>query len=1145
MAKLKDLLENKSGLIFLNGVVTSSLPPLISCVETVTKSQVVIFVEDYKRGVSLEEDLENLGHKKTYLMPEETLAFFSYTAKSHELMNQKITCLNALLKGDSGIFIIPIREAIKAILPKSIFLKHKINLKVGMVKELETLKQALVIAGYEPVGRIEGQGQFSFRGDIIEVFSPEFEWPHRIEFFDCEIDSMRTFDLETYRSVTPVDELSIVPSSLMVFDDACGEKAIKGLNEAFEESCQGVTDQVQLEKLNRKKEIMIESIKTRNNGQLLQGYQSCFYEEKHTLLDYLKKNSVIIFNELPKLKEQVKTYKEEVDADLVHLWNRGEYIFKTPNLHSSFEEFFSRCGGYRNLIVSPFSKTKKVEGVLVGEIQLNARQPIDFKGDMNSFKNTMISLLKNGYRIDLFLSTENKIQGIKDFFREHNMESDCICLHVGTLREGWEFPSEKWMALGEYHIYGNAPKVRKKQFIKESKPIKGFSNIETGDFVVHEDHGIGKFLGIYPLEIEGVKREYFKIKYLGEDVLYIPIEHMQHIQKYIGGGGVQPKINGLGGTEWIRKKEKVQKAIENMAKELFELAALRQSKKGHAFGKDTPWQVEFEERFQYEETEGQLRAIEEIKKDMESEAPMDRLLCGDVGYGKTEVIMRAAFKCIADGKQAAILVPTTILAKQHYDNFLKRFQGFPIEIELLSRYRSKKQEDEIIEKLKRGQIDLVIGTHKLLSNHVAFKDLGLVVIDEEQRFGVKHKEKLKTLRTEVDIISLSATPIPRTLNLAMTGIKPISVIDTPVPNRYEVQTFVVEEDTALIRDVVLKELERGGQCFVVKNVVRGLEKTATELQSLIPEGKIVYAHGQMPEKKIEGIMTDFVEGGSDVLVATTIIENGIDIPNANTLIVLEADKLGLAQLYQLKGRVGRKNRVAYAYFSYKAGKVVTEKAEKRLSAIRDFTEFGSGFRIAMRDLEIRGAGNVLGTEQHGNMAVIGYELYCKLLEQAVEALGQEAGAEVKKEVQTDILVELEVSAFIPDTYIKDEALKVDFYKKIARVYDESSFSEIIDELIDRFSSLPKEVEALIYIGWIKNLCDALNVVKLYEKKGQITIAFKPDFQCSKTLFEKLIKNYGDKIEISMVGAFTLIYKKSNKENPLKSVTQLLELIKKY
>ena len=702
---------------------------------------------------------------------------------------------------------------------------------------------------------------------------------------------------------------------------------------------------------------------------------------------------------------------------------------------------------------------------------------------------------------------------------------------------GMVFPEEKLYIISDKDIFNSTRIGKKRHKTNRSQKMQSFSDFKTGDYVVHENHGIGKFLGIQALEVQGEQKDYLKIKYSGTDLLYVPVEQMDIVQKYIGSEGIAPKVSKLSGDEWKVAKTRAKLAIAEMTEELIKLYADRKASKGYAFSKDTVWQKEFEAYFSYQETDDQLTSIEEIKKDMESNLPMDRLLCGDVGYGKTEVAARAIFKCISEGKQAAMLVPTTILANQHYNSLKDRFSNFPFNIDMLSRFRTDKQQEKIIDGLKKGSVDFVIGTHRLLSDDIKYKDLGLLVIDEEQRFGVAHKEKLKQLKSNIDVLTLSATPIPRTLNMSLTGIKDMSLITEPPSDRYPVQTYVLEQDDIVMREIIARELDRDGQVYIVFNRVKGINRLAEKVQSLVPDAKIVVGHGQMNEKSLESVMQTFISGKADILIATTIIESGIDIPNANTMIVIDADKCGLAQLYQLRGRVGRTDKIAYAYLMYQKNKVLTEVAEKRLKAIKEFTEFGSGFKVAMRDLEIRGAGNVLGAEQSGHMMNIGYELYCKLVDDAV----RKAKGESVPEQVDEINIELDVAANIPNWYIDNETLKLQMYKKIATVSTREDSEEIIDELLDRFGDLPKETLNLIAISMIRALSANVGVSNIHEQAGKVVIYFAQDNALKAYALMKASEKFGSKIFFHGGNEPFIRLSVARKER-LDSIIDLLEII---
>ena len=762
------------------------------------------------------------------------------------------------------------------------------------------------------------------------------------------------------------------------------------------------------------------------------------------------------------------------------------------------------------VIFTPFPK--RVKGIdSFDEIHnINSRQMISFSGNLTLLENEIKSYLKRSYKISIVSNSDARLDNLREMLSRID-NSDRISFEKGTLSNGMDFPEEKHCWISENDIFKYSKKhKRRKAFKDKGQKIHSFSEKKTGDYVVHINHGIGKFVGIEQLKVQGEKKDYIKIKYAGNDMLYVPVEQMDLVQKYIGNDQATPKINKLSGGEWKATKAKAKAAVAVFAKDLIDLYAKRKMEKGYSFSKDTVWQKDFEDSFPYEETDDQLRATEEIKSDMEKPFPMDRLLCGDVGFGKTEVSARALFNCVSDGKQAAVLVPTTILANQHYYTLKERFEKFPFNVEVLSRFKTPAQQKTIVSKLKSGEIDLIIGTHRLLSKEIEYKDLGLLVVDEEQRFGVEHKEMIKQLKKNIDVLTLSATPIPRTLNMSLTGIKDMSLIEEPPEERYPVQTYVMEQDDRVIRDIIERELSRGGQVYVVYNRVKGIYQLAERIENLVPEARIVVGHGQMNEHALEDAMMSFINGENNVLIATTIIESGIDIPNANTMIIVDSDRYGLSQLYQLRGRVGRANRQAYAYMMYQKDKVLTETAEKRLKAIREFTEFGSGFKVAMRDLEIRGAGNMLGNEQSGHLVNVGYELYCKMVDDAVRAL---EGEIVNDESREEATVELKASAYIPERYISDEATKLQMYKKIASIRTSDDEDEILDELLDRFGDVPAPCINLIKISHIRYLADLLAITELKQVGNKVVLNFSAENPLSGFALLNATERFGQKLFI--------------------------------
>lgn len=1040
------------------------------------KGQSLVVASNFNRAQKLATDLSFFVDKKIYLLQSEDDTFTFFDAKNREPLQQRLGAMKALAMGEPCVVVAPVFAAIKKLIPKSVFLENHLDFKVDKENDINHIAEKLTGMGYERVSMVYGKGQFSLRGSILDIFTPYDENPFRIEFFDTEVESIRTFDVDTQRSIKKIKEVNIYPAVSIVRDE-----------EAFTRARE--TAEKQYANIPERRDELLDSISNMENAQQLEFYLDYFYKKPDTLIDYLDEQLVMIDDPV-RVQEAVETRTIEYNVDFKEMLRKGKVV-------KGDYENFPMVLDYQNLylkdkvyLCTPF--VKKVDGVEKYEkiTTLKTMEPLDFNGQMDIFGKEIRKYVKNKYKVVIACSTEDRKENIKDFLSREKL-IDHVTIKNGTLSRGMEFIDEKYIIISDRDIFGTQKKKTKKpKKYKNAKPIKAFTEIKPGDFVVHENHGVGKYVGIKQMEIQGIKKDYMHIKYAGDDVLYVPVEQMSLIQRYVGSESVTPKIYKLSGTEWKKTKAKAKGAIAEMAKELIELSASRKADPGHAFAKDTPWQKEFEDSFPYAETQDQLRCIEEIKRDMEKPEAMDRLLCGDVGYGKTEVAARAMFKCAMEGKQVAVLVPTTILANQHYNTLKARFEKFPFKVEMMSRFRTPQQQKLIAEEVKKGRIDVIIGTHRLLSDDIKFKDLGLLVIDEEQRFGVAHKEKIKQLRKNIDVLTLSATPIPRTLHMSLVGIRDMSVIEEPPQERIPVQTYVMEEDDYIIREAIERETGRGGQVFIIYNKVRGIQRLANRIQSLVPDKKVIIGHGQMGEHRLEEVMMEFINGEADVLIATTIIETGIDIPNANTEIIIDADKFGLSQLYQLRGRVGRSTKLAYAYLMHKKEKVLTEVAEKRLRAIKEFTEFGAGFKIAMRDLEIRGAGNLLGTEQHGHMISVGYELYCKMVDEAVAALK----GEVIKDEREEVVFDVKIPAFIPDTYIKDEVSKLNVYKQIASVENLEEGKELIEELEDRFGNMPEEVRNLVSVAVARNFAEEMGIKKIKDKGDQIFFIYEDKSQ---------------------------------------------------
>ena len=1098
-------------MINISGVSESRVAP--AAVHFAEKeSQSIILTATYVRARRLAEDLSFFaGGKKILVMPEEEQVFLRYEAKNHEQLIERMKALKALRTGEPVIVVAPVSAALKRIAPHEIFEEKVIKLAMGEEADLEKLRESLTAMGYEYAEMVESQGQFSIRGGIIDIFTPDSDWPYRVELFGTEVDSIRTFNQDTQRSLENLKFIEIYPAKQLVASHTDLERGCRAIRKEYEAQAKRFSARKSADaaaKLSELAEQICEYIENVSDLKYLENYIHYFYDRTEFLWDYMTEGTVML-DDPERIMELLEFREKELKEDFKVLLERGEAVPKDSALITGREELRQVLDLGGTVIFTPFPK--RIKGIEHFDriVNVNSRQMINFAGNLTLLESELKAYAKKGYFITMVFSSDGRLENMKDFAARIGLEEK-IGFAKGSLTCGMDFPEEKRCWICENDIFQHKKKSkRKKAFKDKGQKIRSFSDIKKGDYVVHENHGIGKFTGIEQLKVQGEKKDYIKIKYAGNDILYIPVEQMDLVQKYVGGDGTSPKINKLSGGEWKNTKAKAKAAVAVLAKDLIDLYAQRKMEKGYPFGKDTVWQKQFEDSFPYEETQDQLGAAEEIKSDMEKPFPMDRLLCGDVGFGKTEVAARAIFKCIDCGKQAAVLVPTTILANQHFYTLKERFAGFPFNIEMLSRFRSEAQQKEIEEKLKNGEIDLIIGTHRLLGKNVQFKDLGLLVVDEEQRFGVEHKEQIKKLKKNVDVLTLSATPIPRTLNMSLTGIKDMSLIEEPPEERYPVQTYVMEQDDSLIRDIIEREMGRGGQVYVVFNRVKGIHQIADRIQQLVPEARIAVGHGQMNESLLEDTMIGFINGEQDVLISTTIIESGIDIPNANTMIIMDADRYGLSQLYQLRGRVGRSNRQAYAYLMYQRDKVLTETAEKRLRAIREFTEFGAGFKVAMRDLEIRGAGNMLGAEQHGHIVNVGYELYCKMVDDAVRALE----GEIVNDDKEEITIDLKASAYIPESYISSESVKLQMYKKIASVRSYDDEDEIIDELLDRFGDVPQPAVNLVKISHIRYLAELMSVAEIKQDKNKVTLNFSPENPLSGYALVNATEKFGPKLFI--------------------------------
>ncbi|WP_170839980.1 transcription-repair coupling factor [Lihuaxuella thermophila] len=1062
------------------------------------KRPILLVTHNLNQAQKAAEDLQEfLPKEEVLLYPANELVTTEIALAGHETLGERIEVLSRLSQGFSGVMIVPFAGLRKLFPPKRVFKLNHISLQVGEEQPLDPLIDRLVKTGYERVDMVEKPGEFSVRGGIVDVYPANFAQPVRIEWFDDEVDSIRPFSVSDQRSIDKWERVIIPPARELFASREFLYQAGERVEKLLEQRLATVKDSALKQKLTESIGFDIEQLKS---GTLFTGiykYIEQIYPDCESLLDYLPKDCVMVLDEPTRIMESAKHMEREEGEWQTALLSQGEFLPRLK-ISLSYEELILK-NEYQRIYLSLFMR--QVPGIQPQNIiQMMCRSMQQFHGQMHVLKGEWDRWVKSNYRVIFAASSPDRLERLERVLADYGMEvihdrsnhpplPGRPIVRVGALQNGFEMSGIRLAVVTEGEVFTQKQRrTRRNVKLDHAEKIKDYQELKPGDYVVHVNHGIGRYVGIETLNVGGLHKDYLHIQYAGNDKLYVPVEQIEQVQKYVGSEERTPKVYSLGGSEWSKVKNKVRSSVQDIAKDLIELYAKRQQAKGYAFSKDTPYQKEFEAMFPYEETPDQLRSIEEIKTDMEQGRPMDRLLCGDVGYGKTEVAIRAAFKATMDGKQVAVLVPTTILAQQHYETFRERFSGYPVQIRVLSRFRSRKEQKETIEGLKNGTVDIVIGTHRLLSKDIVFKDLGLLIIDEEQRFGVKHKEKIKQIKHNIDVLTLTATPIPRTLHMAMMGVRDLSVIETPPENRFPVQTYVLEYSGALVREAIERELARGGQVYFLYNQVHNIEQMADQIRMLVPDARVAVAHGQMAETELEKVMLDFLDGEYDVLVSTTIIETGVDIPNVNTLIIYDADKMGLSQLYQLRGRVGRSNRIAYAYFTYQRDKVLSETAEKRLQAIKEFTELGSGFKIAMRDLAIRGAGNILGAEQHGHIASVGFELYSQMLKEAVAELQGKKPQEQPAEPQ----IELSVDAYLPSEYIRDEKQKIELYKKIRAVTTLQEVMDLEEEIEDRFGDLPEPVQNLLRVARIRAYALMYGVETIEQKGDEISLKLHPE-----------------------------------------------------
>ena len=1155
---MKQDLDQGKGPVQISGVTDSQKVHVMHELSKDNPWRLVVTYDD-TRAKEIFDDFSYF-EPNTWLYPARDLLFYSSDIHGNLLTRQRMQVFKHLLEDEGGVVVTTVDGLMDHLLPLSRIKESCLNIMVGQTLDMEEIKHLLTGMGYERMGQVDGMGQFSVRGGILDVFPLTEEVPVRIELWGDEVDSIRSFDAESQRSIQQMDEVTIYPAAELILTKEHIEEGILRLEADEKKQEKAFRDQKKPEEAQRIRRAvgeLVESLKEGFDVQTLDAYIRYFCKDTVSFLDYMKEvgakvtlvssttekgkqtsGLALILDEPQRMKEKAETVETEFRESMSHRLEQGYILSGQADLLFASKTVLADCHTPHSIFMTGLDQrlpgmTPKAKYSLTGK-------------NLNSYQNSFEILIKDltkwkkdGYRVVLLSASRTRASRLAGDLREYDLRAFCpedagrpvapgeIMVTYGKLHKGFEYPLIKFVVITESDMFGvEKRKKKRKKYNYEGKKISSFSELSVGDYVVHESHGLGIYKGIEKIEQDHVIKDYIKVEYGDGGNLYLPATRLEGIQKYAGADAKVPKLNKLGGTEWTKTKTKVRTAVREIAKELVELYAARQDAEGFQYGPDTVWQKEFEEMFPYDETDDQLTAIDDTKRDMESKKIMDRLICGDVGYGKTEIALRAAFKAVQEEKQVVYLVPTTILAQQIYNTFVQRMKDFPVRVDMMSRFRTPGEMKKTVEGLKKGYVDIIVGTHRVLSKDVQFKNLGLLIVDEEQRFGVTHKEKIKQMKQNVDVLTLTATPIPRTLHMSLIGIRDMSVLEEPPVDRVPIQTYVMEYNDEMIREAIHRELGRGGQVYYVYNRVNNIDEVANHVASLVPDANVAFAHGQMNEHQLEKIMLDFINGDIDVLVSTTIIETGLDIPNANTMIIQDADRLGLSQLYQIRGRIGRSNRTSYAFLMYKRDKMLKEDAEKRLQAIREFTELGSGIKIAMRDLEIRGAGNILGAEQHGHMEAVGYDLYCKMLNEAVIAL--KGGQEEEETFET--VVDCDIDAFIPDGYIKNEYLKLDVYKRISAIETDDEYMDMQDELIDRFGDIPKSVDNLLRVAELKAMAHRAYVTEVDINTQEIRIELYPKAKLDVTGIPALIAEYKTALRFAQGEKPVLFYQDKGKKH---------------
>ena len=1097
---LKKQLKKELGIVSVYGCLDSQKANLAAALAQGRTALLV--AENERKARELYEDMR-LYSRNVFYCPRRDLIFFQADISGNLLTRQRMQAFRALAEQENAIIVTSTGGCMDYLLPVRVLKNKRLRIQAGDELELTGLTRKLAELGYERFGEVDAAGQFAVRGDILDIFPLTEENPWRIEFFGDEVDSIRSFDPESQRSIENLQDIVLYPAS-----EEPGQEEGEPSRADFYRS---LTD---------------------------------------SLPDYLPDDGLLILDEPARIAESAEAIFLEYQEAMKHRLEEGKIAPEAANRMLSPALMESVWERHHTAAVS-LMQLRQGTAVLSGEYSVLARSLSPYNNQFPMLVKDLKKWKRSGYRAVLLSASRTRGKRLVEDLRGEDLNAVYsededrilqpgeILVTYGNARRGFEYPMQKFVLITETDIFGAEQKKKRKKTVRNGEKIHSFSELSVGDFVVHESHGLGIYRGIESVEVDHVAKDYIRIEYSGGSSLYVPATSLEVLQKYSGSEGHHPRVNKLGGKEWDKTRSRVKGAVKDIAEDLVKLYAARQGESGYQYGPDTEWQREFEEMFPFEETDDQLAAIEDTKRDMESGKIMDRLICGDVGYGKTEIAIRAAFKAVQENKQVVLLCPTTILAQQHYNTFVQRMKDFPVRIDMLSRFRTAAQQKKTIADVKKGMVDILIGTHRVLSKDIVFKDLGLLIIDEEQRFGVTHKERIKQMKKNVDVLTLSATPIPRTLHMSLIGIRDMSVLEEPPLDRMPVQTYVMEYDEEMVREAISRELARDGQVYFVYNRVSDIADVAARIRALVPEANVAFAHGQMKEQELESIMYDFINGDIDVLVSTTIIETGMDISNVNTLIICDADRMGLSQLYQLRGRVGRSNRNAYAFLMYRKNKMLKEEAEKRLHAIREFTELGSGVRIAMRDLEIRGAGNLLGAEQHGHMEAVGYDLYCKMLSEAVR---EAKGEEIQEDFETS--VDLTINAFIPASYIPEEGQKLELYKRIAGIENQEEAEDMLDELLDRFGEPPLSVRSLMDVSVVKVAAHRAWITEIRQTGEEIRISFFERARLNPAVFPALMaeEQYRNCLVFHMGKPPYLIYRpKGTDRRPENVLKKLMEL----